>query len=63
MKTCWKNAIEGIMPNQEECDRLHPNGCDDCLYFLPDPPEPDGDGDLDEIPDFNLKQAVMVQSV
>ena len=48
MKTCWYKAIEGVSPEQENCDRLHPNGCNDCLYYLPDPPEINGD----ELPPF-----------
>lgn len=50
MKSCWYEAVVGTEPN---CKKLHPNGCDGCSYFLPDPP--DGDGDQDEMPDFDLK--------
>ena len=50
MKSCWYKAVVGIDPSADDCKRLHPNGCDDCSYFLPDPPEVDGDGDQDELP-------------
>ena len=52
MKSCWYEAVVGIEPKAEDCKRLHPNGCDGCSYFLPDPP--DGDGDQDDMPDCNL---------
>ena len=54
MKSCWYKAVVGTDPKVEDCKRLHPNGCDDCSYFMPDPPE--GYGDQDEMPDFDLKQ-------
>lgn len=53
--SCWYEAVVGIGPKAEDCKRLHPDGCDGCSYFLPDPPAPDWDGDQDEIPDFDLK--------
>lgn len=52
-KSCWYKAVVGVDPDPSECKRLGPNGCDGCFFFLPDPPEPDGDGDLDELPDFD----------
>ena len=39
MKSCWYNILVGEEPDNSDCKRLHPNGCDDCTYYLPDPPE------------------------
>lgn len=52
-KSCWYKAVVGVDPDPAECKRLGPNGCDGCFFFLPDPP--DGYGDQDEMPDFDIK--------
>ena len=47
-KECFYDAVNGNDPNADDCNRLHPNGCEDCSYFLPVPPKPDGENEQDD---------------
>ena len=53
MKSCWYKAVVGVDPNKADCERLHPNGCYNCTYFMPDPPEPKDKNELDDLPQFD----------
>ena len=48
--TCWYKAVVGVAPSKPYCRRHHPMGCDDCWYFLPNPPEPRDKNELDDLP-------------
>lgn len=50
MYSCWFRAVVGIAPNKSECKQLHPNGCSDCSYYMPDPPEPEDKSEQDDMP-------------
>ena len=47
-KSCYYECLVGLEPDSDMCIRMHPNGCDDCDWYLVDPspenhPVPDYD--------------------
>ncbi len=53
-KECWYHAVVGGEPKEEDCERLHPNGCDDCSFYLQRLPESEDKTAQDELPYFEV---------
>lgn len=37
MSNCCYKGVNGYTPNASDCVRLHPDGREDCTYFMPEP--------------------------
>lgn len=51
MKSCYYGCLVGIEPDKDKCKELHPNGCDDCDWYLTDPEPGDFPEKGDRSPD------------
>lgn len=36
-KSCYYECLVGVEPDKAKCQIEHPNGCDDCDWYLTDP--------------------------
>ena len=34
-KACYYRLLIGVSPDRPTCDEYHPDGCDDCIYWMP----------------------------
>ncbi len=34
-KACYYRLLVGVTPDRPTCDKYHPDGCDDCIYYMP----------------------------